>query len=311
MQSPLPAAFALALTLTCALTAAAADPLDGLVFVDGESHRLSDWPGQTVFVVKFCGFCPTARKYMSTDIVRIGELIEKEHLAARLVCQTPDLQNDELKGYIAAACPSIAETALFAYDPINREKISLNNIWQYSLYVAGQEQRGGGGSLVDWVGGAMRASTGFRYPQPAGLSDKGVSAWWAVERETPGAFAACVKAAKRDSDAAAIVESVEGTLVERQNALIGGSDFATFESLEALLAEGGSLESLKPAKDRLKELAKDKAIKNELKARDIYRQCQELARSNDGKKREAASANLTKLAEMMPDTVYGKRAAGR
>jgi hypothetical protein len=286
----------------------AADPLDGLVFIDGQNHRLSDWPGQTVLVVKFCGFCPTARKHMSTEIVQLGEMIEKEHLAARIVCQTPDLQNDELKGYIAAACPTIAETVVFAYDPINSAKISLNNIWQYSLYVDGQSQRNG--AMVESASSAMRASRGFRYPQPEGLSDKGTAAWWAVEREVPGAFAACVKAAKRDSDAAAIVSTVEARLLERQTALLDGSDFVTFEGLETLLAEGGSLESLKPTKDRLKELSKDKAIKNELKARDIYRQCQELAQSNDEKKREAAMANFTKLGEMMPETVYGQRAAG-
>lgn len=300
--------FALLFTVTTSL-AAAEDPLPTFRFVDGQTHALSDWPGQPVLIMYFCGHCPTAKKWMATTAVKIGTLIEKDRQAAQLICVTPELSGDDLKAYATANCAGIASTALFAHDPANRRNISLKNIAQADLLINGQSRSLNYDAVAEAVAEPFKASTAFRFPVACELTDSGKTAWWNVERGRPGAMAACLKNEKKNPEAKAIVEAVEKTLVAQQEKLVAAAPGMTaYEALEDLCAEGAGMPALKPAADRLKVMAKDPTMKDELKARDIWRAASKQAASPKPSDAAAGKAILSKLAANLPDTVYGKRA---
>ncbi len=302
---------ALGILLTTALGShAAEDPLAGFRFVDGQEHHLNDWPGQPVLVMYFCGQCPRARAWMGSTAVEVGQLIENDKLAAQLVCVTPELSGDSLKNYATTVCKSISGTALFANDPGNRQHISLQNVMQAELWIDGSSQRVPYTDVLGAVKDPFHASTAFLFPVSCELTPAGKTAWWAVERGRPGAFAACVSGAKKNPEAKAILEAVSKTLLARQATLLAApASMATYESLEDLCADGGGLPELKPAAERLRALAKDKTLTDELKARDIYRMATKQAASPKPNENTAGTATLAQLATKMPDTVYGKKAA--
>lgn len=238
----------------------------------------------------------------------LGELIESEHLAAQLICITPDHEEDALRAYITAACPKIADTALFAHDPINAEKISLNNILQCAYYVDGREDRVPFDGVVAALGPALRAAKGYRYPV-ADLPESAKGPWWMVERGRPGALSSAIKARAKEP-AKSIVDAVEAVLIKRQDALLAAPEsLATVEDIERLLVQGEGLPALKPSSDRLKVLLKAAALKDELKAREMFLACKQQLASKNPKEREAAKANLAKVVQKYPDTTYGKRSA--
>lgn len=293
--------------LAAMVSLVAADPFAGLRFTDGKEHSLGEFPGQAVVVVYFCGHCPGARAFMGKDPVAIAALIEGDRLAAQLVCITPDLQGTELTDYIKDAAPALLGTALIAYDPLNPGKIGLQNILQSQLYVDGAPAFLGFDRLLAEAEPVLRASKGWRYPID-GIEGKSRDLWWGVERGKPGALKAAL-AAKKDPAVAKILAAVQTKLDQRQDTLVAApADLATYEQLEALLAEGEGME-LKPANERIKVLAKDPVIKKELQARTLYRECKRQVMSKKAKEQEAGKANLAQLAAKMPDTVYGKRAA--
>lgn len=292
------------------MIAAQEDPLAGFRFVDGQEHRLGDWPGQPVLIMYFCSHCPTAKKWMSTTAVEIGKKIDQDHLAAQLICVTPEFSGEQLKAYAAANCAPILQTALFANDPANRQDISLKNICQAELWIDGTGKDINYNAVADAVAEPFKASTAFLFPVSCELSDQGKAAWWAVERGRPGAFASCVQGQKKSPEAKAIVEAVEKTLLARQEKLVAAEpSMAGYEALEDLCADGAGLPSLKPAAERLRALGKDPALKDELKARDIFRAATKQAAGKKPSDIEAGKANLAQLAQKLPNTVYGQRAA--
>ena len=93
------------------------------------------------------------------------------------------------------------------------------------------------------------------------------------------------------------------------NAAFGAAEFADFAlHIERLLVQGEGLPVLKPSSDRLKTLLKAPALKDELKAREMFMACKQQLASKNPKEREAAKANLAIVAQKYPDTIYGKRA---
>ena len=289
---------------------AAEDPLMGLRFVDGQQHQLDDWPGQPVLIMYFCGHCPTAKAWMSSTAVDIGKKIESDHQAAQLVCVTPDLSGEALKAWAATNCSAIVGTALFAFDPVNRMDISTKNITQAELWIDGIRKGISYKSVAESVAEPFKASTAFRYNVGCDLSDAGKAAWWGVERGRSGAFAACAANAKKSPEAKAIVAAVETVLVAKQTKLIAEApSLAAYENLEDLCAEGAGLPSLKPAAERVRVLKKDKAVADELKAREIYRIAVKQANSVKPSEAKAGIATLTELAAKMSTTTYGARAS--
>lgn len=300
----------LLLALLLAPCLAAEDPLPGFRFTDGQERRLSDWPGQPVLIMYFCSHCPSAKKWMSTTAVEIGRRIEKDHLAAQLVCVTPEFSGEQLTAYAAANCAPILQTALFAHDPGNRQNISLKNIYQAELWNGGTCKDLGYSGLAEAVAEPFKASTAFRFPVSCDLSDQGRAAWWAVERGKPGAFASCVQGQKKNPEAKAIVAAVETSLLARQENLVAAEpSMAGYEALEDLCADAAGLPSLKPSAERLRALGKEPALKDELKAREIFRAASKQAAGKKPSEIEAGKATLAQLALKLPNTVYGKRAA--
>lgn len=306
---------ALALVLLTVTTALhAGDPLAGAAFSDGKGRALDDLGDQTVVVMYFCGHCPRAAAYMRAQAKAIHDAIESQHAPARLVCLTPDLTPAELVEWTKERG---LEGALVGQDTRNDRKIGLQNIFQGGIWRGGRAVGGLQFSPADVEAVKARISAKdagtFTFPVD-GLSDpRAVELWWMVERDKPQAMDALVAARKNKAlkdDAEKIYGVVEASLLKRQEALLAAdTSMATYEGLETLLTQAKPI-ALKPAGEKLKELGKDATIKNELKARAIYQQCQELIAHPNPQKQQAGREGLETLAKKYADTVYGKKAGG-
>lgn len=207
------------------------------------------------------------------------------------------------------------ENALWASDPGNSHKISTSNILQTYKMSPGSTSPGYFNGLAG-VKTAMSSPTAgsFRY-KVDGLADpKATELWWMVERQKPEMVKTLVAVAKQKgplgTDAVKILDVVKASFQTREADLVAApATMQTYEGLESLLAEGQGLE-LKKATERYKELSKDKEMKDELTARTIYRQCQELLASQKANAPAAGKANLETLQKKYPSTVYGKLAGG-
>lgn len=207
------------------------------------------------------------------------------------------------------------ESALWATDLANSHKISTSNIWEkYHFAPDGKVDHFDDSADVKRI---MSSPTGgtLRYVVDGLTDPKARELWWMVERQKPEAVKVLVSVTKQKSplgaDATKILAVVKSVFESHETELISGSvTMATYESLEALLTESQGVE-LKKSAVRYKELGKAKELKDELQARSIYRQCQELLVSQKGGAPEAGKANLATLAQKFPNTKYGQLAAGK
>lgn len=205
------------------------------------------------------------------------------------------------------------ENALWASDPANSKNISTKNIMQqYKISPGGKE--GNFRNLSDVKTAMSGPSGGTHRFSVEGLTDpKAQELWWMVERQKPESIKTLVAVAKQKStlgsDATKILAVVKPTFENRETELVGApATMQTYEELETLLTESQGIE-LKKASLRYKELTKAKELKDDIQARSIYRQCEELLTSPKAGAPEAAKANLATLAKKFPDTKYGKLAA--
>lgn len=288
------------------------DPLSGAQFSDGKEHALADLSDQTTVVIFFCGHCPRAGAFMKNQAKAIHDAIQAQKAPARLVAMTPDLSPTEL---VAWAKERGFDDAFIGQDTVNKHEIGLNNIFNGAIYRGGRMigHLAFGPEAVEQVKAIIaKPDAGTHRYQVDGLSDKGKELWWMVERNRPQALDALMAARKSKAgkdDADKIYAAVEADLTKRQESLIAAEPtLATYEALERLLADAAPI-ALKPAAERLKALGKEAALKPELKARDMYRQCQELKASPNPQKAQAGKDGLAELAKRMPTTVYGQKAA--
>jgi hypothetical protein len=303
---------ALLLSATVALAGAIDDPLGGAQFSDGKEHALADLADQTTVVIFFCGHCPRAGAFMKNQAKAIHDAIQAQKAPARLIALTPDLSPTEL---IAWAKERGLDDAFVGQDTVNQHEIGLNNIFNGTIWRGGRQvgNLAFGQEAVEQVKAAIaKPDAGSHRYQVDGLSDKGKELWWLVERGRPQALEALMSARKSKAgkdDADKIYAAVEADLGKRQDALVAAEPtLATYEALERLLADAAPI-ALKPAAERLKALGKEAALKPELKAREIFRQCQELKASANPQKAQSGKDGLAELAKRMPTTVYGQKAA--
>ena len=205
------------------------------------------------------------------------------------------------------------ENALWASDPANSHKISTSNILQRYKFSPGGKS-GYFNGVAD-VTAAMSSPSGgvYRFPVEGLTEPKSRELWWMVERQKPEMIKTLVSVTKQKStlgtDAVKILAVVKSSFESREADLVGGpATIDTYLGLESLLTESQGVE-LKKATERYKELGKAKELKEELQARAIYRQCEELLASPKTGAAEAGKANLATLAKKFPNTKYGQMAA--
>ena len=303
-----------ALTVLLLATAlhAGEDPFSGIRFSDGKTRTISDLGDQTVVMIYFCGHCPSAAKFMRTEAKALHDLIETRKAPMHLVCITPDLTPEDLVNW---AKDVGVEHALVGQDTRNEQKIGLSNILQRATYRGGKSSSlPGGDNLVGAATACIDKGAGtYRFPVDGLTDDKAKTVWWMIERDQPQAMDTLMAARKNKAvkdDAEKIYSVVETSLTKRQETLLAAdTSMATYEGLETLLTQAKPV-MLKPASEKLKELGKDATIKNELKARAIYQQCQELLAHPNPQKQQAGREGLETLGKKFGDTMYGKKAAG-
>lgn len=301
----------LLLLCACLCATASEDPFTGFRFSDGITRSLSDLRGDGVLLVYACGHCPGAGERLDTLIAPLAKSANEDHRPFSVVVATPDHADDALREW---AKNHSLDRCLVATDTRNALDISLKNIWQVRAYDAkGEPQNGVGGSSLKELLIFAAAHGQHRLPVPGLTDSKVTELWWAVERRRTKAVPALLAAAKAKSPQKAqldlVVAAVRAEAEARQAALIDApADLATVEGSEALLGECEGLD-LKPARDRLKALLKDKALKAELEARTIWRTCQVMVGNPRVNVQKEGRANLAELAKRFPDTVYGRKAA--
>lgn len=312
MNRTLTACAALLLMLSTSL--AAADPFAGVAFTDGKQRSLGDLGDQTVVVMYFCGHCPRSGAYMRTQAKAIHDAIESQHAPARLVCVTPDLTPAELVEWTRERG---LDGALVGHDTRNSRQVSTSNIFQSEIYRGGKRTgrlgfEPGDVAAVKSLISEKDAGT-FTFPVEGLKDPRAIEVWWMVERNKPQAMETLMAARKNKAvkeEADRIYAVVEASLLKRQETLLAAdASMTTYEGLEALLLQAKPV-VLKPAAEKLKELGKEPVIKNELKARAIYQQCQEMIAHPNPQKQQAGREGLETLAKKFGDTVYGKKAAG-
>lgn len=309
-----------ALICVSLLRAGEADLLEGVVWSDGLNRGGTDTAIGSVVVIYFCGHCPRAGAYMNGTAKAIDAEIEKQQKSIRLYCITPDLSGDVLvewaktHGYVGAAV---------GYDPRNRMKVSLNNIFQGRMRLPDGrtdylKMSNEDVALVSRLAANPQVGV-FRYPVDDLTMPASKELWWACERDRPQAIrslvAAEVQVAKKKdeilkAEVAKVAASVRGVFEPERDRLISApSDMAAYESLESLVVRYDGFD-LKSVIARLKDMNKDKAMKKELTARDVWRKCVKLKASSKPSDQLSAEQGLALLAKQYADTVYGKRAGG-
>lgn len=288
---------------------AADDVLANLQFSDGISRTQNDFAGQNVVIIHFCGHCPGSRGALTGDYKKEADWANAEHISAWVIAITPDLDPAALEALKKEAG---LESMLLAFDSSNRMDISTKNTLQFELISAdGTLSRPRERKLQDTITAAEAKQASKPLIIVDGLTDENIiTAWWAFERGTPGALKALVGVSKRkghiQEQAQAIVTSAQ-TYFDAETAHVS-DDLAGFERLEFMITRFDGLDT-KTAKTKAVALAKDAALKPEIKARDLYRKCQAMIASNRTKDQEQGKAGMGQIAEAMPDTVYGKKAA--
>jgi hypothetical protein len=205
------------------------------------------------------------------------------------------------------------EHALWANDPQNRKNIGLKtNVLEIDLQTpSGYEWVPFRGTLEALKQKVTKGT--YHYPVE-GLTDPKVKdLWWGVERGYPGALKALVASAAKKSPQQAelqkVLEVVKDSTAKRQDEVVAEApSMAAYEALESFITDSDGLDT-KKAVARLKELKAGKDLKDELKARDIYLQCQALLLSPKPDSQKAGKENMAMLAKKMPNTVYGQKAA--
>ncbi len=225
-----------------------------------------------------------------------------------MILITPDIKGPALKAFQDSKG---VQNALVAHDPVNNKNISLNNILQcFQVDPSGSERRVNSQGLS----GASKAllSSGKHRISKEGIADqKALDIWWMLERGRDGVIAPLVKLAKKNDDCKKLLEAVQSKydsgFAEIKEM---GVSIDAYDALEALIIAHNGLDT-KDAKKHLKSLAKEKSLKEELKARGVYMKIQQMLKSNKPKDQSAGQAGLGELAKRYPDTKYGKLAAGK
>lgn len=296
---------------------------EDMIFTDPDRAAAMGHGKHGRLVVMFCGHCPSARRWMSTDVKELADAVQRSQAPLDIFCVTPELRDTELTSY----AQEIGLTGvLLAYDAVNPRKIGLSNIMQvaYGPGAGGKQIRVGFNdlkslqSLVEDPARHPELGT-FRLPPPAGLEGAARAAWWAIEQGDRSGLAALAAASKKakpgkpaDDAVLALVATLRIEVEATLQAAMGGDDsLATYEALELALADAEGYVDTKAGADRLKALGKDKTIATELKARQAYRTCMALLATTKPTDQKNGAAGMQQLAQKYPDTVYGRKAASR
>ncbi len=313
----------IAMTMCCFATmhnAAAMQVPDGpaalierLQFIDGKPRTVASFSNQTVLMIYFCGHCPGAASELATTIKSVHDWIEQEKLPVWFVLATPDFDVTALKSFDKDRGYNMTH-ALYASDPSNRMDISLKNIFQPLVFVPGQ--RTAFLDSLDQLKTMVTPQTAGSYRfTPDGITKPQIKElWWAVERGRPGALKALVSAGQGKqatgpgAEAAGLLERVKAAAQTREAELAAGPvSIETLEAIEVFCMDYEGLD-VKKMQARYRELKAAKELKDDLRARDIYRQCHELLASSKPAEQAAGKEGLATLAKKFPATVYGKKA---
>ena len=259
----------------------------------------------------YCGHCPGAAKWMENTVKHVHDLIDEQQLPIVLQCITPDHEARYLSDY---AHKLGMKQALFYHDPQNAHKISTKNIHQaYLVTPSGTETpvKLDDDDNTKLVAFAEKHGK-YRFGDFRQAPELVQQAWWLAERGQPGVVAQVVQAAGKSGAPAELVklsDALQTSLTAEAEALVAAeASIETLESLERLLtfAEGVELDA---AEDRLKELFRDKSLKDELVARQAYQKCIELHATGKVRQMKQAAEGFAQIQQRFPATRYGQLAA--
>ncbi len=309
--------YLIVLALATVLAAEDVDLFTGLQYTDGQTRTTEFFAGRSYITLFFCGQCPSAGKFVRETMPTVCTLVAEAKKPVRLVIVSPD---KDVAGMAAYAKELKLDSALIASDPANRLKISLNNILGGRMQMAdGRKQylKSGEEGIAQVKEMLARDDLGAPVYPMDGLTDPTVrTLWWDLELSRPTAVAtllAGVKQAKKEpakTEMATLMAAVATATTTRRDALVAAApSLDAYENLEAFVAANAGLDT-KAGAERLKVLAKDPTLKDELAARAAWLKAQPLLSSKKPSEQKSGAESLAAIAKRFPGTVYGKRAAG-
>jgi len=309
--------FLILLVLATVLSAEEVDLFTGLQYIDGQTRTKEFFADRSYIALFFCGHCPSAAKFVRETMPTVCALVAEAKQPVRLVIVSPD---KDVAGMAAYAKELKLDSALIASDPANRLQISLNNILGGRMQMAdGRKQylKGGDEGIAQVKEMLARKDLGTPVYPMENLTDPTVrSLWWDLELSRPSAVAtllAGVKQAKKEpakTEMTTLMTAVATATATKRDALVAADpSLEAYENLEAFLTANAGLD-LKAGTERLKVLAKDPTLKDELAARAAWLKVQPLLGSKKPSEQKSGAESLAAIAKRFPDTVYGKRAAG-
>jgi hypothetical protein len=228
-----------------------------------------------------------------------------------LVLLTAEVSAADLPGY---AKNWAMDNALWGNDENNALHIDTKQIlMNFSITPGfGNQTQIGYTGVLDSIKSMLTSGT-FTYPVDGLTIDKAKDLWWMVERKKPDGIKTLAMVAKQKTplgvDAGKILDVVKKSFADREAKLKDAAvSMDTVEAYEALLTEGQGLD-LKTATSTYKALIRNKALKDELAARGMYKEAQVVLSNPTTSQQAAGKEDMAALAAKYPKTVYGKLAA--
>lgn len=288
------------------------------------------------YYVYFCEVCPSARRMMSTQVKNLSEALVKSKVPLELIVVTPGLSPKEVEKYasnvgvVGAHC---------AQDPGNRLKISLRNIIQFRLEAGKSEyEENESGKkkrkrrdvksryvpideIFKWVKNPdlYNRFGSFKYPMPATDNKFIKKLWWGLENNVTGSLSALSSKYKRAKPGEEKDDQII-KLYKRADSLISGAietsmagedSFQTYLALEKALNEAKGFKKFDEAEKRFSKLKKNKLIKTELKAKDLYFKAEKMMASKNKTEKLRGEKTMEAISKKFPDTEYGKMASAK
>jgi len=311
---------ALALLLVLAPVAPAAEVPEDLVFLDVERGEHTRRSPHGHLLVWFNSRCPNARKTIQTTVNEFHQTMVERQAPLDVIFIGTDVTGEELEAYAEKV---ELEQPILAHDPRNRYELTLSNSLKLDFV------RGPDGPLrevhpleleelaVAALLPEAHGELGAYAFEPYGIDDPKIrKVWWMLEQGNTKAVKPLVQARRRareddptDEQIILLHDEVQRVLLGRVEELLEAEpSFATYEALEAAVEDAEHFDP-DEGEDRLREWRRQGDIREELKARAAWYRCQDLLNSESEKQQRKGELGLQQLAEQMPDTVYGRRAA--
>lgn len=225
-----------------------------------------------------------------------------------------------VEGYaksVGLTWPVIVDESRAFEKEVLKGEISLRNVFQ--LRIIGPDGRVHNGNFNDLAGSVNRYLDGAKWKvDPETVPDSLKATWKQVEFGEYTAALPTIRRAQRSSDEktkaagdalhSAIESELDARLKEAKDAAESGDKWTAYKIYDAAADAYRGLPKANEAKDAARELSRDDAIADEVKAYDALVKVKKMLSSRNRSTRRTGVQYLDAIAEKFPETEAGKTA---